>query len=400
MDAIDKWLFIDASANITQRKQSVFGTTAVAPADAAANRSETRTVQLSPYIRGQIPDIASYQMRVNAVDSDSTDASLANTQVNQWTGSLANASGGAKIGWSMDGNVAHVHNSVIGSRDNNRLYGGLIFEILPSLHLSLIDGAERTNYASAADQTTATPGVGLNWSPSPRTQAAAQGEKRFFGTAHSILFNHRTALTDWRYTDTKDVTLLPTTLTGSPQGTIADLMSSLLTASIPDPAARAEAVRARLDQNGALMGQPEVSSIQTSRLSVSHAQQASAALIGKRNTFTLNLTQLDQEAIGSGAGSADNFSLSNDIRQRGANISWIHRLTPLATLNLGTGWLKTVGLSNVNLSATQLSHTISLSYRMGPKTFVSVAARNVKFDSTINGQFTENAGVLVLTQRF
>jgi uncharacterized protein (PEP-CTERM system associated) len=123
-------------------------------------------------------------------------------------------------------------------------------------------------------------------------------------------------------------------------------------------------------------------------------------LIGKRNTFTLNLTQLDQEAIGSGAGSADNFSLSNDIRQRGANISWIHRLTPLATLNLGTGWLKTVGLSNVNLSATQLSHTISLSYRMGPKTFVSVAARNVKFDSTINGQFTENAGVLVLTQRF
>ena len=400
VEAVDKWLFLDASANIAQRKQSAFSTTAVSSTDTAANRSETRTVQVSPHILGQISDVARYQMRFNAVDSDSTDASLANTQVTQWTGSLRNASAGAKIGWFMDGSASHVQNAVIGDRDNNRLYGGLVFEVLSQLHLSLSDGTERTNYTSAATQTTATPGLGIEWSPSPRTQAAAQGEKRFFGTAHNILFNHRTALTNWRYTDTRDVTILPTSLTGSNQGTIADLMSNLLTASIPDPAARAEAVRARLDQNGAVLNQPSTSGVQTSRLSVSRAQEASVAMIGKRNTITLSLTQLNQEAIGTATGAADSFSLSNDIRQQGGNISWIHLLTPFTTLSLATARTKSVGLSVANLNSSQLSHTLSVSYRMTPKTFVSFGARNVKFDSTINGSFKENAAVFALTQHF
>jgi uncharacterized protein (PEP-CTERM system associated) len=400
VEAIDKWLFLDASANIVQRKLSAFDTTATTSTDAARNRSETRTVQFSPHVQGQVSDLATYQMRFNSIDSDSNDASLANTQVNQWTGSLKNASAGAKIGWSMDGSTSHVQNAVIGSRDNARLYGGLIFEILSQLHVSLSDGTERTNYTTATMQSTATPGLGIEWSPSPRTQAAAQGEKRFFGTAHTMLFNHRTALTNWRYTDTKDVTVLPTSLTGSNQGTIADLMSNLLTASIPDPVARAAAIKARLDQNGAILNQPSTSGVQTSRLTVSRAQEASVALIGSRNTVTLSLTQLNQQAIGSATGTADSFSLSNDILQRGGSISWIHLLTPFTTLNLGTAHVKSIGLSATNLNSSQLSHTASISYRMGPKTFVSVGARNVKFDSTLNGHFKENAAVLALTQRF
>lgn len=400
LEAVDKWLYVDASANIVQRSVGAFNAIPTDTVGGTTTRSETRTVQISPYARGQVSDIAAYLVRFNGIDSRSTDATLSNTRVNQWSGTLKNASAGAKIGWTVDGNTSNVHNDIIGDRDNTRLRGALVFEALENLHLSVSEGRERTNYATSNTQSLSTPGLGFDWTPSPRTKVAAQGERRFFGTGHSILVSHRTGFLEWRYTDVKDAALLPTLLSASSQGAIAELMSDLLASSIPDPVARAAAVRGRLDQNSTVSNQAAAGGIQTSRILVDHVQQASVAMIGARNTVTVTFLQRDQEAIGSAAGVVDSFSLSNSIRQRGGDLSWVHRLTPLTTLNAGYGRLQTTGLSTAGLDSNQKTQTVSLAYRIDPKAVVSFGLRATQFASTVNGNFHENAVVATIAKSF
>lgn len=400
IEAIDKWLFIDTSANIVQRKQSVFAESAIDATNASANRSETRTIQFSPYIRGQVSDVAAYQMRFNSIDSRSTDASLANTTITQLSGQVKNASSGAAIGWSINGDASKVRNAVIGNLDSAYLSGALTLAVMPQLHLSISDGAENTNSSGAGMQTNTTPGVGLEWSPSPRTQLAAQEEKRFFGTAHDLILNHRTAWTNWRFSDQKDASNLAAILAGSSQGAVMDLMSQLLTSSIPNPAARADAVRARFEQSGANLNQDGVSAVQSSRQTINRTREASVALIGVRNMVTLSITRLDQQAIGNATGATDSFSLSDNIRQQGGNLSWALRVTPLTNISFATGRVQITGLNASNLNSTQSSYTTTLTHSLGPKTVVSLGGRIIKFDSTVNGIAHEYAAVATLTMRF
>jgi uncharacterized protein (PEP-CTERM system associated) len=398
VEAIEKWLFIDAGATIQQRKASPFSAASVGTNNATSAQSETRTANVSPYIRGQFSDIAAYQMRINALESQSSDATLASTHATQVTGALKNASSGAKIGWSMNADAAKIENSIIGDRFDGRLSGRLTFAIVPQFHLSFSDGIEKTNYAGNGLQSWETPGLGLEWSPSPRTQAAVQGEKRFFGTAHTLLLNHRTAWTNWRYTDTKDASALATTLAGSGQGAISDMMSDLLTASIPDPATREAAVRARFDRATAAQVGP--AAVQSSRISINHTQELSIALLGIRNTITLSLHQLDQEAIGNVTGVADSFALSSNLRQQGGSLSWQHRLSPLTTFSYTAGRQHSAGLSVANLDSEQRSHAANVAYRLAPQTYASMGARKVSYESTLNGRFREYAALFALTHRF
>lgn len=396
-EAVDKWLFIDASANVAQRSTSSFTPVATSQGNVAANQAETRTVQIAPYVRGQWSDLAAYQLRFDTIRSQSDDNSLADSRVHQWLWTVKNASAGAKIGWFFDGNATRVSNAVIDSREDTRWRGGLTYEVLPQLTLSLSNGRERTNYASTDLETRATPGAGIEWAPSPKTRMAALGERRFFGNGRSILLSHQTALTDWRYTDTRDVAVLPVLLSAPNQGTVAALMSDLLAASIPDPVARAAAVRARMDQSG--VGNAAGGGVQTARLFVNRVREASGALIGARNTVTLSLTQRDQQSLNFVPGVTDGFSQSGDIREQGANVSWVHRLTPLTTLTVASARLRREGVS-ANLQADQITQTASLSFKASQQATVSIGVRGMRFDSTTNGAFHENAVVGSFSQRF
>ncbi|MEC5216453.1 uncharacterized protein (PEP-CTERM system associated) [Actimicrobium sp. GrIS 1.19] len=400
LEAVDKWLYIDANASIGQRNASAFAPVATDNRSALANRAETRTVAVSPYVKGSVADLVAYQLREISTASRSDDAALANTYVTQWIGSLKNNSAGAKIGWFVDGDFINVRNDILGSRDDNRLRAGVTIEVLPQFNLLVSDGTEQANFDTATKKSGSTPGIGLQWAPSPRTQLAALAERRFFGSSHSFLLSHRTALLNWRYSDIKDVTNLSSLLATSGESTIAVLMSDLLAASIPDPAARAEAVRARLEQSAVTTADLTSGAVQTSRLFINRVRDASVVWLAPRDTVELILIQRDQEALDNSTSATDSFAQSNLIRERSATVSWTHRLTPSATLNFLTTRFRTDGLSVANLTKNQLTQALSITFMVAPKTLVSVGARGTRFDSSINGSFRENAVVATLSQRF
>ena len=99
VEAVDKLLFVEARANISQQNRSPFGA-AVTPdlSTPSANRVETTVYQVAPTLRGHLSDIASYQLRLNETNVRVDDASLPDTRTTEWVGKISNASPSAKLG--------------------------------------------------------------------------------------------------------------------------------------------------------------------------------------------------------------------------------------------------------------------------------------------------------------
>jgi uncharacterized protein (PEP-CTERM system associated) len=400
-EVIDNWLFIEARANISQENRSAFlasdssgGTTT------NRNRSETRTVQLSPYVRGQLADAAIYQLRVNATESESDSATLPNTRSLEWLGRIRNASLAAKLGWSLDVNSLQVRNTLINKKEDSRASASLIYAINPQFHVSLIGGRERTDFASIDKQSQATYGIGVEYSPTPRSQLLAARETRFFGSSYSVSASHRTPQTAWRFSSNREAIVLPNQLATGASSTITGLMNDLLTASIQDPAARAEAVRRRFESLGTTGSQASIGEFLTERPFINSASELSVAVLGARNRLTLAVTRTARRSFDIDPVGASSFAISNNIRRDNATVAWVHRLTPLTALSVNASRLRATGEALTNPESEQKQVSVAMTTALGPRTDASFGARHVRFETNTANNFRENAVVGTLAMRF
>lgn len=404
LEAVDNWLYVDGAASVTPRASSFFsGPNTVNASNAVDNQEQTQVVQLSPYIRGRAFGETEYLFRLHAIDARSDNDTLAHTQVGQFTGSLRNPGGTRSIGWFADFNGVRVDSDAFGSRSDDRGRVGLILPVTHRLHLLVNSGRETTDFISGTSKSLSTHGYGFDWQPSERLRATGMREKRFFGHGHELSLFYRTARTAWRYLDFQDVAVLPSGLAGFNRGSVYDLMSDLLTASIADPIERDEAARARTDQTGRIGGAFDTSGVLGSRIFMDRSRQVSLALLGMRSVMTILLQQRDQELLDGvqPTGVVDDFSLSPKIRDSGALLSWVHQTTPSTTLNISALYSKRKGLSVPDLEAIQRSGTVSLTFQLSPKASASVAARVTNFSTLENiGSIHERALVGSLIQRF
>ncbi|MEQ1518140.1 MAG: TIGR03016 family PEP-CTERM system-associated outer membrane protein, partial [Usitatibacteraceae bacterium] len=365
VEAVDNWLFVDANANITQENRSAFSIAGATSATGAnGNRVETTTNQISPYIRGRYGDLVAYQLRFAAVDIRANDIALPDTNGKQWTGFAKSQHAAAGFGWSLGGNALSFRNRISGKVYDERIRGTVSYEVNAQVHVSAIGGGERTNFAGVQNDRTTTSGFGLEWSPDVRTQLAAVREKRFFGNSQSVSIKHRTALSAWSFTNSKDVSAPSGQLTATGLGSTAGLLSDLLAASIPDPVARDAAVRQRLEDAGLSASSASNGGFATARPFLIRSTEASVALRGVYNTITLSATRTDQRGLGlANVRAADSFALSNEIRQQGINLNWAYRLSPLSTASFVATSLRSEGLSTAGLDSNQRSIHLLLSTR-------------------------------------
>ena len=391
VEAIDRWLFVDASAKITQQNRSAFRFSAATDASGVnGNRIETTINQVSPHIRGKLADIAAYQLRFVGADIRSNDTVLPDTRHKQWTGFIKSESVGSGVGWSIDGNAISFRNNTVGRAHDERVRGTVSYEFSAQIQISAIGGSEVTNFAGSRNGAT-TSGIGFAWSPDVRTQFAAVKEKRFFGDSHSVSFSHRTALSAWRLTSTRDVSSLSGQLAASGSGSISSLLSDLLVSAIPDRIAREAAVRQKLEASGISGNSALSGGFATGRAFVIRNEEASVALTGVYNTVTLTFSRRDQRGFGPTTVGTDSFSLSNDIRQEGVNLSWSYRLSPLSSLSLVATSLRSEALYKIGLDSSQRTVNLLFSTRIGVNTFATLGARRVNFENSANTGYRENA---------
>ena len=118
--------------------------------------------------------------------------------------------------------------------------------------------------------------MGLTWQPSERTTLSALTGKRSFGNTHNVSFEHRSARTVWRFTDSKDVSTPDEQNGFGTVGNVYDLFYNQLEGSGLTPAERALRVNQLLQQYGINPNIPVVSSFLTSAASVQRSQNGSA----------------------------------------------------------------------------------------------------------------------------
>lgn len=395
-ELVDGSAYVDLRASYTQQVISAFGTQAADRALANANRTDVAYLSVAPTLSGNFGAFARYQLRgsaqttraKNTVASDADSASLS---------ARLDSAGANRLGWFAVVSH-HVSDFKAGRRTfDERLQLGATTLIGTDLRLGATAGRERTDLRVQGGASNDTWGLQADWSPSPRTALNANFEHRFFGNAHSVRLTHRTPNTSWAVSASRDLSDTSSQGVGA-FGSAYDLFFRQFATLEPDEAKRDTLVRAYLGANNIDPRAVVVGGFLASAVTLKRAQSASVALIGARNTVTLQLSASRDERADQLATVIDDLSSVSEVRQRGLTVDWAYRLTPQSSVSLGLGYQRSTSDTSA-LQSTLKSLSVLWTAPLGARSTVSAGLRRAEFDSPTN-PYDENAIFAALRMSF
>lgn len=396
-EAVDNWLFLDANARIAQQSISALGAQSPSSTSINANSTETSTVGFSPYIRGQIGGLVDYGLRYNRSTTRSSASTVSNIDLAEWSGQLKGSTPFRNLQWSVDARNQVVDYSSGRETDASRMTGRLTYALTPQFRIIGSGGWEENNYASIDQQGQTTHGYGLDWNPTERTQFSAFKERRFFGDGHNISFSHRFPRSSIRFSDSRDISVLPNQFANQGYGSLYDVIAAQF-AGLPEPD-RTNAIQNFFVANPTLNPNAQVtSSFLSSRATIQRRQQLSIVLLGVKNSITfLANRNVSQSTLASNA-VADDFSRASEIRQQGFSINYSHQLSQLSSLNALFSRQESTGTGTNTLKTTTNLYQLNLATKLGAKTSGSVSVRHTASDGTVS--FKENALIGTVTYTY
>lgn len=396
--AVENWAYLDFGGNISQQAISAFGTQSPSNLSINPNVAETRSFRLSPYLRGRLSTFADYEARYSLTANRSASVQASDVTTGEAVVKLNGRSPSGSLGWAVDASRQNIDYSAGRSTQADRVNATLTYPVNPQLNFSVTGGQEANNFTTVDRKSSFTSGFGINWIPWDSTKLSAFRQNRSFGESHTISFEHRTPRTVWRFSDSKDISVTPSGngLTGL--GSTYDLYFSQFASIEPDPILRAALVNNFLQANAINPNTSVVSGFLTSAASLQRRQDISFALLGLRDTVTVIANRSEGSRLDSVAVANDDLANSGSVRQNGISVSYAHRLTPDASLNVLASVQKaTDGLGLQNTSTKSVN--VSLSTRLTRQSTAVLSARRVVFGSTTS-PYTESAITGALNVQF
>ena len=394
-EAIDNWAYVDLRSSINQQAISAFGVQSSDNALSNPNRAEVWSLNVAPYVRGNVASVAHYEARVNLATTNTRNSSVGDSTTKGVQLSLGGLSRGSLLNWSANGSTQTVDFKQGRSTNNASAQATLTLNALQDLRLSASGGFESNNFVSVNTQSNSTYGMGMNWTPTERTKLSAQANHRFFGNGHSVSFEHRFARSIWRFSDSKDVSTSTGQSNAVSPGTNYDLFYTLFTSLEPDPVKRAIFVSNYLQANGVNPSAAAIGGFLNSAPTLVNRQDLSYALSGVRDTLMVQATRSESSRLDSlSAGPSD----SNLVRQRGISLGLTHRLTPNSAASFTLSQQKTSGALS-SQSSTLRSILANWSASLGARTTVLLGARYASYSATLNS-YNEKAIYSSLTRQF
>lgn len=400
LEAVSNWMYLDFNGLIAQQAISAFGAQSPSNANINSNSSETSTYRLSPYIRGNLAGMADYTLRYTWSTTHSNASIASDIELSDWSGQLRGSTPFQSLKWSIDASQQTASYSQGRTTEAERLYATGTYTLVPQFRISASVGQESNNYASQNVDGKLTHGYGFDWTPTERTQISAFKESRAFGDGHRYSISHRFPLSSIRYSDTKDVSFLPSQFSTVGLGTVFDLFrqicSQQLSSTITDPVQLEQAANLCatnvLNQAGISSNTLVTSSFLTSRATVQRSQQLAIALQGARNSLTVLFNRNESQSILNSSAVSDDFQLNNtnNIRQRGMSVNLSHQLSAISNFNVMASRQESTGKGTTVLKATTMMYQANLTSKLGAKTTGGISIRRTEFDNTTN-PYTENA---------
>ncbi len=397
LQAWDQRAFVDLSGVVADQSVSALGLQSVGRLT-DANRSQTASFGFSPYFRGQIAALADYELRYRLRSTRTETAQRSDVDVQELALRLDSRQTGSPLGWSLDASLQEVEHSLGRRTEADAVRANLIYSVSPQLRLSLQAGVESNDVLTLTRQSYQNTGLGLDWRPSTRTRVALDLQQRYFGSAHSLLLEHRSRRTVWRFSDTRSAVNSPLEATTASLGSLYDLLDRLYVGVEPDPIRRAQRVQSELNR----LGLPANLSVHQSFLSSSallqRNQQLSVAWLGVRGIVTLTAAQGRSSRLSPAIRLGDDFDHHSSIRQRSWSASYAHRLTPLTSISTTLESQRAQG-SNLALQSRSRSLTLGLASQLGLRTSAHLQLRRTLSDGAAASAH-ETAVAGLLTHRF
>lgn len=409
LEAVERWLFLEASARAIQTSTDAFG---VRPeATSTSNTLTTIVGRFSPYVEGPISPLARYRIR-----SDST-----------WTRDSSIVSGAADsgasgyfgryaafiehdpkpLGWRLEAERSETR-----YRDETTapLVGDVArlvvdYALVEELSAGLRAGYERNNFVSVDKRNYTTYGGQANWRPSARTLLTAEVERRFYGSSWRLRFDHRAPQLSFGLGVVRAVESAPQSLFDLPAtGNVAALIDAMFTTRYPDPAERAKVVQQFIVNQGLPATTLVPTNLRSQRLSLVTASSASIGFIGARNSVVISGFNSRTEDLPDAVVLATGGAAVNNI-QYGAALTLAHRFGRNVSLASTLEWSRIRGLAAVAPAltpdmTTQSGARVTLSVQASPKTSASFGARYRKIESTVAIPGSEGSVFVGLDHRF
>ncbi len=395
-EAVENWAFVDFSGAIWQQTISAFGTQSNNNTAINRNQTEYANYRVSPYVSGQFGNHAHYEVRYSYSFSDGDNyASTTNTDSSI---NLSNASAFGKLGWTADASRQNVDYSAGRETEADNVSLGLTYAIDPQLNVFASAGRESSNYTSIEKKDFDTWNAGLEWIISERTRLSAETGNRSYGDVHNLSFEHRSARTVWRYTDTMDIVTEPVATRLGSIGNAYDLFFTQFASIQPEPVARAKLVNDYLQAYGISPMADVLSNYLVQAVSRERRQNLSFALLGIRDTVTFMMGRTETSRIDTVTSSIDSLKFAEELVQQAYIINYSHRLTPDYSLGMLLSREDTRA-SNSERETTLTSFSIDLSARLGRRTSAFLRVYRNEYDAPPNS-YNETAASASLTVQF
>ncbi|MFT7724563.1 MAG: TIGR03016 family PEP-CTERM system-associated outer membrane protein [Roseateles sp.] len=402
-EVIGDTLFVDARANIGQQSGSAFGlqsTPTLGSRGAVsnlvnANQHETRTLAVSPLLRGFLGPVASYELRGDATRTAVRGATLGDSHGTGGSLRVSQRDPGVAGWWLLASTQRH---KSAGGRSGNRndfAKAGLNYRPDVDWLFTASVGQERNDYLGGGSQDGVTGGMSVQWTPSPRTSLGADWQHHDYGDSHALSVQHRTARSVWHLSDTRNITLGNIGAAGGVRSNY-DQFYQLFASLEPDPVQRDLLVRAYLQSQGLSPDASVAGGFLSAGPSQVHSQMLGVTLQGVRSSLSLQAIRTVTSRLGENLNQGDLANTSR-VEQRSYSLTASHQLTPLWGLSLTAARQQSAG-DLASQAMTLTSWTANCNARLAPRLNAQLGARHSRFEGT--APYTENAVYASLTQQF
>ena len=401
VEAINDFFFVDAIAKILPGYISPVLARPESGASITQNQTQQTTLGVSPYIRHGSDTDWNYLIRNDNYWTVYNTSGLSNSVTNAMSADLVSPA--ARLRYGFD--YAYLYTGFeTPPTSYNQEVGRVrpIVTVTPRLNVSARLGYETNDY-SPTNRSGPVYGAGARWTPTPRTTLDGFLEHRFFGPSYRLDLSHRTRLTSWRLSGTRNVyTAQDQGLTLQPP-TMAEVLNDTLRSQIPDSAERDRAVQQFMQQAGLPQVLTQPYSFYTNVPYVSQQWTGSVGLLGKRNSFELRfLWQEDQPATSTSGPLPSGTVAYSQVLQRGFTASFTHQLSPLSAIALTGNRLYSLAATTPSAPETesiQNTLVLNLTRQLSPKTDASIGLRWANFQSDVT-PYHERAVLAALLHRF
>lgn len=391
-ELVENLFFLDATAGMSQQNISLLGPQSADNLSLAGNRTDVRTLSLSPYLRKNFGVAATGEARYT---HEVVDAGDQDSKADRVLLKLASGPSFGRLGWGLNYAKEKTDFSNFPDVEREVVSGTLSYLLRPNLSLIGTAGREENTYVFTGSAPEGSFwSAGFSWAPTPRTDIGASVGRRFFGSTHALNFNHRQQRAVWNLSYTQDIVtsqsqLFALSVADSPAFTALYRQYETI---IPDPVARRQFATGVLGTASRVFNPLNFLTQQTF---LEKKLLATLALNGAKNTVVLSLFDQirDAETIGAVTSPLGGFDFANSgrVEQRGGSLFWSYRVAPRTSSNVSVGYSRNT-FSDIDREDRDKFFKIGLTRQMDTRLAASLDFRRLQRDSSQSGSdYRENA---------